>query len=179
MKVRAFTLIEVLICIAIIAVVAAIMFPVIAKSKESAKKATTISNLRQYGVLINLYRDDNGGGALTGTPDEMALPYGDAYYAIRLKEGKDLKVTQRGPVFPYFDYLYYVPSPGGNFWSDWKDYSEGVGGQVILMADFTFNSKTTMEMNAYPKTGYGLFIDGSVKSRSRPELPLFTDWWRD
>ncbi len=179
MKRRGFTLIEVLICIAIIAVVAAITFPVIAKSKESAKKATTISNLRQYGVIINLYREDYGGGAPTGTPDEMALPFGQAFYDIRMKEGKDLRVTQRGPMFPFTDYLYYVPSPGGNLWDEWKSYSEGVNGNVILLADFTFNSKSTMDMVAYPKLGIGVYIDGSVKTRSRPELPFFPAWWHD
>ncbi|MFX8727564.1 prepilin-type N-terminal cleavage/methylation domain-containing protein, partial [Acinetobacter baumannii] len=44
---KAFTLIELLVVIAIIEILAAILFPVFAQAKESAKKATCLSNIRQ------------------------------------------------------------------------------------------------------------------------------------
>ncbi len=56
---RAFTLIELLVVIAIIAILAAILFPVFAQVKESAKKTTCISNLKQIGVGFELYINDN------------------------------------------------------------------------------------------------------------------------
>ena len=52
---RAFTLIELLTVIAIIGVLAAILFPVFAKVKSAAKNATCISNLNQIGAAINIY----------------------------------------------------------------------------------------------------------------------------
>ena len=56
---RAFTLIELLIVIAIIAILAAILFPIFARAKEAAKRAGCISNLRQIGYAMEMYLSDN------------------------------------------------------------------------------------------------------------------------
>lgn len=55
---QAFTLIELLVVIAIIAVLAAILFPVFAQARERAKQAACISNLRQWGTAIGMYKSD-------------------------------------------------------------------------------------------------------------------------
>lgn len=56
---RAFTLIELLVVIAIIAILAAILFPVFAQAKAAAKKTACLSNQRQIGIALTLYRFDN------------------------------------------------------------------------------------------------------------------------
>jgi general secretion pathway protein G len=53
-----FTLIEVLVVIAIIAILAAILFPVFARAKQTAKKAACISNVRQIGTAMGIYMAD-------------------------------------------------------------------------------------------------------------------------
>lgn len=55
----AFTLVEVLVVTAIIAVLAALLFPVVSGAKRSAHKATCTSNLRQIGVAVLLYEESN------------------------------------------------------------------------------------------------------------------------
>lgn len=57
-KLRGFTLIELLVVIAIIAVLAALLFPVLGRTREIAKQSWCISNFRQAGVGMTLYRMD-------------------------------------------------------------------------------------------------------------------------
>ena len=54
-----FTLIEMLVVIAIIAILAAILFPVFAQAREKARQITCTSNLKQFGLAILQYAQDN------------------------------------------------------------------------------------------------------------------------
>lgn len=56
---RGFTLIELLVVIAIIAILAAILFPVFAQARMAAKKAQSISNLKQQTLAAIMYTNDN------------------------------------------------------------------------------------------------------------------------
>jgi len=55
---RAFTLIELLVVIAIIAILAAILFPVFAQAKLQAKKAASLSNVKQSDLATFMYEND-------------------------------------------------------------------------------------------------------------------------
>lgn len=67
----AFTLIEILVVVAIIGILAAILFPVFSRAREMGRRAACISNLKQIGLAISGYSADF---------DEK-MPYGYLYYA--------------------------------------------------------------------------------------------------
>lgn len=103
MKQRAFTLIELLTVIAIIALLSAIIFPVFARVKLNAYKSGDMAAMNSIRTALQLYRDDQGGypQALLGyiTPYEYqngvtvvpANQYRGAMYSKRIESIDTLK----------------------------------------------------------------------------------------
>jgi len=58
---RGFTLVEVLVSIVIIAILLAIMLPAMSMVRESTRRVVCASNLRQVGLAMSIYADDNNG----------------------------------------------------------------------------------------------------------------------
>ena len=72
----AFTLIELLMVIAIIAILTALMLPVLSRAKGATRRMVCISNTRQINLALRLHADDHGDAvrAIT-TKESLYVPY--------------------------------------------------------------------------------------------------------
>jgi len=71
-KSRAFTLVELLVVIAIIAVLVSILLPALNRARQAVQTATCMSNLRQTGIAMQMYLNDN----------RNTYPYGYDQYGV-------------------------------------------------------------------------------------------------
>jgi prepilin-type N-terminal cleavage/methylation domain-containing protein len=72
-RLRAFTLIEMLVVIAIIATLAALLFPAVQGMQERGKATSDLNNLRQIGIATQLYLNDNDSTFFLPTDNWMTL----------------------------------------------------------------------------------------------------------
>ena len=71
-RLKSFTLIELLVVVAIIAVLVAILLPALSEARESAKRTVCASRLRQIGIGMLMYANQNNGNFVT---HQNTLPY--------------------------------------------------------------------------------------------------------
>ncbi|MFA5292711.1 MAG: type II secretion system protein [Phycisphaerae bacterium] len=63
---KAFTLVELLVVISIIAILLAMLMPALQKARKQAKSVICISNLKQWGLMYSMYCEDNSGYFFSG-----------------------------------------------------------------------------------------------------------------
>jgi prepilin-type N-terminal cleavage/methylation domain-containing protein len=75
----AFTLVELLVVIGIIAVLIALLLPTLASARDQARTMLCESNLRQLGLGFNMYANDNKGNYPQNTTSGVPVAWTDAY----------------------------------------------------------------------------------------------------
>jgi prepilin-type N-terminal cleavage/methylation domain-containing protein/prepilin-type processing-associated H-X9-DG protein len=97
-----FTLVELLVVIAVIAVLAALLLPTLAGGKVSARRIQCANNLHQFGLAAQMYWDDNGGACFRykGVATNNGIVYWFGWLQNGTEGRRDFDATQ-GVLYPY------------------------------------------------------------------------------
>ena len=99
-KTKAFTLVELLVVIGIIAILISIILPSLTRARESANRAACLSNLRSIGQMYLIYAQDNKRQIPLGTQSNV---YQESYW---------IRLNGRYPSWGPFFLGGYMKTPG-------------------------------------------------------------------
>ncbi|MGC8863472.1 MAG: type II secretion system protein [Armatimonadota bacterium] len=88
MRRRGFTLIELLVVIAIIAILAAILFPVLTRTREQGRISACVSNMRQIYAALAMYLDQYNGIMPRSLPINFYKPFEYLGQPVQLDEAR-------------------------------------------------------------------------------------------
>jgi len=134
----AFTLVELLVVVAIIALLAALLLPALNSAKQRALTTACISNLRQSGVALNIYVQDQNSFPLATSGDGL----GNCQLALRPLVGTQVlccpKIGTASAkllgIFPTNIFIYptYGYNIMGAVWNNQPPLNLGLGGDYNL-----------------------------------------------
>ncbi len=110
-QVKAFTLIELLVVIAIIAILAALLLPSMVMAREKARRTSCRSGLRQLGLALQLYGNDNSDRLPQGYRDDGVSHTiwisTNTFNAIRQYSATNMSTCPSlASTFQYYEYPY-------------------------------------------------------------------------
>ncbi|MFW6059738.1 MAG: DUF1559 domain-containing protein [Phycisphaeraceae bacterium] len=169
---QAFTLVELLVVIALIALLIAILLPALSSAREQARRVGCASNLRQFGLTLHAYEQDN-----------KQLPGGTwgTAYLIRNNAGHTVLRDEYG----VDEQLTICPS-AANFpssWSQWDNNARGRMTYTYLAGNGGSNSPSSANIWGWYRSGgyfylynrHGLAPHVSIYHDNDSPYPAFPD----
>ena len=179
---HAFTLVELMVVLGVIAILAAILFPVFAQAREAARTSTCASNLRQLGIALQLYGRDHDGRYPPQDPGlpALVLPYVNDLSIFRCPSdshsGSSRTLTAEPPLAPNGPrYPGLIRVPAGFGYTSYQ-YRGGMTlrdrGDTPVAGDWEFRHSGAAEV---------LYLSGRLERIRKeswkpiaPEIPLLT-----
>lgn len=178
-----FTLVEFLVVISVLALLAALLWPVFIKARTSAKVSVTISNLRQIGQATAMYRTEWNGDGVYGNAYRMGLP-------CYMEEGVNLPILYT--LLPPMNSHPSSSVVGANYWKlfqgedtlvgrEWTLYSQVAQESSVTFIDPYFNDASIRldDPGFYPLHLIAVRLDTSVLNIERMGDWMLPSFWQD
>lgn len=167
-----FTILQLIVSLTILAILAAILYPVVLRSVKRAKQTSCEEKLRQISLAIELYRSDNGGAGKLGNMVFMGLPPHMINLGLPRDSYKCLGSTTRaaGAAFTYM----------ADDTRQWVAFVQKMGGASILVLDDNHQDNTETDQSPLvTHFAFGYTVDGNFVKRRHLGLPALYDFWID
>src|SRR5262245_55478989 len=133
---RGFTLVELLVVIGIIAVLISVLLPALGRAREAANAVACKSNLRQMGIVMQMYTVANKGWLFSARSDAGGGDYWVEYIAEYVEVGfKNVFGPQEAKKTGIFKCPSYTPPP-----NDYFDYGYGFNLFLTFAPSFCGNA---------------------------------------
>lgn len=165
-----FTLIEVLTVIAIVSVVAALVYPVAARAKGAARVSSAKSNLHQIWLATRLYQDNNNSAWTYGSISDMSLcplvpvtawdTFWEEYKIAKMKVSPC--GTNNQGILGAFTGPNFMPNDGA---TGWENYSRKYEDESILWVDLACDyHNVPIADTAFVHRAVGVRVGGNITS---------------
>lgn len=160
---RAFSLTELLVVVAILGVLAALMFPVLVRAKEESKVAACMEGMKNYHRAVMLYRLDYE-AADAGNVYEMGLPTGPQ--AGKLTADNCMQCAGKLPI-PMMRHVATPPREERSEAYEWEPYVRSYGDASIILYTWNFNTEAEYWDLTHPVRGIGVTLGGWIVNKRK------------
>lgn len=169
---QGFTIIELLIVVAIVAMLAALLFPTYTQAKKSAKITRSMAQMKQIVAAQHIYNSDL---------DEISLQDGMKSLLDSGHISKSLTRTGGNDILGFKDSAIYmwIPPTYTSLTSNqesrlhqWKEHVTNTGGNPLIILDMTHDDYNEASQSPFrTRSAIGAFWDGHVQRRSMKGRP--------
>lgn len=182
----AFTLVELLVVVAIIGILAALLLPALANGKQAARRVQCVNNLRQLGLAAQFYLEDHDGQTFAYKND-VPTNNGSIYWFGWLENGAEGERAfdyRQGVLYPYLEGrgVEICPSlnyAGGRVKMKARGAAYGYGYNIYLAS--TNNRPPVNIQQVGDLSGTALFADAAqindFQAPASPEKPMLEEWY--
>jgi prepilin-type N-terminal cleavage/methylation domain-containing protein len=164
MRKQGFSIIELLVVVAIIMILLAMLFPILRSTRWAAHKAACVSNLRQMGLAVSQYAENNhgyfprretrGNAGIWSMWAKDIVPYMDLI-------GEDLSDTRRyyGGKGYLASEFFICPSDNDTYLNDWSNNSYTYNSHLSKW-DFTWKYDAPVRLPVERRSQIAIIADG-------------------